>query len=194
MHRARATRPAFCLILLGFSGGCGLSIRAPNPNRPSGTPPSCTTKKTAVTADWIGTGAGLGLGVISAQASSGVAAALLVGSGLFAVSAISGNRRVNECRDSYEAYFADRGIATPDSYSDYAVIADREAKRLRPRQPKAAAAKASDLSQAADPIAIRPVSSPIEAADRKSSPAPKPSQAATAPTEPRWRDFWSEQP
>lgn len=194
-------RSAIWLLPLLLPGGCSLGIQGPSPTRPTGTPPSCTAKKTAVTADWIGAGAGLSFGVASADSSARVAAALLAGGGLFAWSAIAGNRRVNQCRDAYEAYFAERGIETPDSYGDYAVIADREAKRLRrvvaaqpARAPEASAADAVPAGGAASAPPAIPTGAPANAADTTQPSTAPGSTDAKTPIEPSWHEFWSEQP
>lgn len=169
------------LLSLVVPSGCALSAQAPSPNRPTGTPPSCTTKKTAVTADWIGAGAGLSLGVASADASAPLAAALFASGGLLALSAITGNRRVNQCRDAYEAYFVERSIEPPDNYGDYAVVADREAKRLRQVTAK----------HDTEPPRPTPTPNPEPAPDEPGT--ARPQDASKSAPEHRWNEFWSEQ-
>lgn len=174
-------RSTACLLALALPSGCALGVQAPRPSRQAGTPPSCTATKTAVTADWIGAGAGLSLGVASADASARLAAVLLASGGLLAVSAFTGNRRANQCRDAYEAYFAEQRIKPPDSYGDYAVVADREAKRL-------GSLTATPPRPAATPP--RPAATPPLASASDEAEADKSEDANHSPDPQHWNDFW----
>lgn len=171
-------RSTACLLALALPSGCALGVQAPRPSRQAGTPPSCTATKTAVTADWIGAGAGLSLGVASADASARLAAVLLASGGLLAVSAFTGNRRANQCRDAYEAYFAEQHIEPPDSYGDYAAVANREAKRL------------GSLTATLHTKPPRPAATPPPASASNEAEADKSEDANHSPEPQHWNDFW----
>jgi len=168
-------------LLLGLVAltGCSLTLSGPTPGRSARGVPRCDTRKALVGVDGSMAGA-LGVAALVMGGEDQVEGALVLGvlsAGLVA-SAVSGNRKVNACREALDDY--DARIAR---------VRARPAPALAPAPTPPVAAPVGPTL----PATPAPASAPAAPAPAPAlAPPPAPTPAPAPVDDATWADFWKE--
>jgi hypothetical protein len=191
------------LVLLGLFAGCSFSLSGPDPNRPRGKSPDCSTGKTSVVVDGLFAAVSGVLAIsLASQSNSGAAAVapLAVGA-LFTGAAIHGNSVVNDCRRANMEYYAETapGPRAPIARTDTEVDVPPRALRPPSGPVKPVAAPPAEPDQEAEPDAPQaPVAKAQIAPPAPGSPGRADHPLAPAKPQPAppasdvWSNFWKE--
>jgi len=179
------------LVILGLSAGCSFSLSGPDPNRPRGKAPDCSTSKTSVVLDGLMAAVSGVLAIsLAADSNSGAAAVapLAVGS-LFAGAAIHGNSVVNDCRQANMEYYGEQAGPPPP------VASDDQPRKLRPPSgPVKPAAAPQPEPEAEDETEQQPAPQPAQPPQPAKQAVAQPPKQAPQPQPPNdsWSNFWKE--
>lgn len=204
-------------------GGCALTLSGPQRGRQRHEVPRCDTSKAFVAVDGV-IGATLGVATLAALGEDAGSAALVPGTlgALFILAAMSGNGKVNSCREALEAYETEvaRGPALAgDELRRPAALgpsgggppggAPPVAPRVAPSPSAPSGAQLPPRPVAVQPPPVQPVQLPRPpavappVAQPQPPPPPRPAPAPPPPPRPApasppssdpWAEFWKELP
>ncbi len=183
------------------SAGCAvIAAKAPDPERPSGTPPMCNDGKGGVAVDGLMATA-LGVATLALAADGEGEAGAIVGLGALAygLSAAAGNSSANKCRAAMEAYVASRERTEAEAAFARNGGGSIGGVEIAPDEEDAPAASIPPPPPPPPPRPVPPPA-PVTQVQPQPQPAPRPTPV-TRPASPAvggddgdWSEFWKEVP